>query len=80
MASNALRAVTSLPTIRQQAQPDFSALRALARKLGVSEEIAISVYEEQVQRLCNGARVEGYIGIRAEKHARETLWRMKRRT
>ena len=80
MASDALRAVASATTTRRQAQPDVSALRALARKLGVSEEIAVSVYEEQVERLCNGARVEGYIGIRAEKHARETLWRMKRRT
>ena len=78
MASNAPRAVDSVRSPRRQTQRDVGALRALARKLGVSEEIAVSIYEEQVERLCNGARVEGYIGIRAEKHAREALRRMKR--
>ena len=57
-----------------------SRLRDLARLIGVDEEVVMVEYESQLERLHRGARVDRYIGVRAEKHARESLVRMKRRT
>jgi hypothetical protein len=52
-------------------------LREFARSVGVSEETAISIYEGQLVRLRQDAHLERYISVRAEKHARDALRKMK---
>lgn len=53
-------------------------LRDFAQLIGVEEQVVALEYESQVERLQRGARLHRYIGVRAEKHARESLARMKR--
>ena len=53
-------------------------LHDLAHLIGIEEQVVMVEYESQLERLQRGARVDRYIGVRAEKHARETLVRMKR--
>ncbi|HET7362942.1 MAG TPA: hypothetical protein VFJ70_05130 [Burkholderiales bacterium] len=53
-------------------------LRDFAELIGVEEQVLALEYEAQLERLQRGARLERYIVVRAEKHARESLARMKR--
>ena len=55
---------------------DVERLRDFARHVGIEEITAVRVYESEVERLREGARVERFITVRAEKHARELLRRM----
>jgi hypothetical protein len=48
-------------------------LREFARALAVPEELAIAVYERELLRLREGARVERFVGILAEKRAKDAL-------
>jgi len=57
---------------RQQAA-NLGNLRKLARSLEISEEIAVAIYEREVARLKDGARVERFLSIFAERNAKKIL-------
>jgi hypothetical protein len=59
-----------------QAGRELERVREFARHAGIEEDKAVLVYETQLERLRVGARIDRYIGVRAEKHAREMLARM----
>ena len=48
-------------------------LRKLARSLEISEEIAVAIYEREVARLKEGARVERFLSIFAERNTKKIL-------
>jgi hypothetical protein len=50
-----------------------SSVRKYARDRAVSEEFAVAVYERVLQDLSGRARVRRYLGILAEKHAKEAV-------
>jgi hypothetical protein len=56
-----------------QAGRELERLRELARHAGIEEDEAVVIYEAQLERLRQGARIDRYIGVRAEKHAREVI-------
>jgi len=51
----------------------LNSLRNFARERAISEEVVISAYERELYRLRDGAHVEQFLGIRAEKHAKDAL-------
>ena len=59
-----------------QTNRDIERLRDFARHVGIEETTAVRVYESEVERLREGARIERWITVRAEKHARERLRQM----
>ena len=48
-------------------------LCSYARGIGIAEEIAIEIYEAECERLSAAATIKRYIGVIAEKHAKEAL-------
>jgi hypothetical protein len=48
-------------------------LRGFARGLGIPEEVAVATYERELLQLGAGARVERFVAVIAEKHAKDTL-------
>jgi len=44
-----------------------------ARNLGISEEVALEIYESAYQRLCTGATISSYVSVIAEKQAKDSL-------
>ena len=56
----------------------LDALRKYARRKQISEDLVIAVYERERNRLTQGAKVERYVGILAEKRVRRELERVKR--
>jgi hypothetical protein len=51
----------------------LDALRKYARRKRVSEEIVVAVFEREWLRLTQGAKVERFVGIVAEKRTRRTI-------
>jgi hypothetical protein len=49
------------------------ALRRFARGLGVPEDAAMETYQRELDRLCAGAKVTRFVGIIAEKRAKDAL-------
>ena len=52
---------------------DLAGLRRLARSLAVSEEVAVVIYERELVRLREGARIEQYLSLFAERNAKKIL-------
>ncbi len=52
-------------------------LRKFARSREISEDLALSVYERERRRLTQGAKVERFLDILAEKRARHALAAIK---
>ena len=52
---------------------NLNPMRSFARGIGVSEDVAIEVFEAEYQRLSVGARIRRYIGVIAEKRAKDRL-------
>jgi hypothetical protein len=52
---------------------DLAGLRKLARSLAVSEEVAVAIYERELVRLREGARIEQYVSLFAERNAKKIL-------
>jgi len=48
-------------------------LRSYARAKGIQEDLAVKVYEEQVERLGKTARVRRFLPVLAEKHTKDIL-------
>ena len=51
------------------------ALRAFAQGLGIGEEVAAQAYRAEVHQLGASARIERFVGILAEKRAKDKLRR-----
>ncbi len=68
-----------------QAEPEFLrsaqivALRRFARSVGVYEEFAVAIFEEQVRSLEVQARVTRFIGVLAERRAKDAIRKSSRR-
>jgi hypothetical protein len=52
---------------------DLAGLRKLARSLTVSEDVAVAIYERELVRLREGARIEQYVSLFAERNAKKIL-------
>ena len=55
----------------------LDSLRKLARQKHISEEVVVQVFETERSRLTQGAKVESFVDVLAEKRARSALRRMK---
>lgn len=55
----------------------LDALRKLARRQHISEDVVVAVYETERRRLTKRAKVENFVDVLAEKRARRKLRRMK---
>lgn len=51
----------------------LNALRNFARVNGIAEDIAVETYERELQQVGAGARIERFVAIIAEKHAKDAL-------
>ena len=60
---------------RLQRAVQLDALRRLARNKHVSEELAVAAFEDERHRLMQGARVERFVEVLAEKRVRRALRR-----
>jgi len=49
------------------------ALRGYARERAVPESLAVDTYKRELNRLKDGARVEQFLAIIAEKHAKHAV-------
>jgi hypothetical protein len=59
--------------IERERASQVKSVRKFARDRKVPEDFAISVYEQEWQRLSERARVRRYVGIIAEKHAKDAV-------
>jgi hypothetical protein len=64
---------------RLQNASHLSALRTLARSMAVSETVAVDLYERELHHLRDGARVDRFVSILAEKRAKDALRKMTHR-
>ena len=53
----------------------LAALRGFARHIGLPEDDAVAVYEEELRRLHADARITKYVDVIAEKRTRDQLRR-----
>ena len=56
---------------------NLDALRKLARRKHISEEVVVAVFETERHDLTGRAKVRNFVNILAEKRARRALRRMK---
>jgi hypothetical protein len=56
----------------------IAAVRGFAKNIGLTEDDAVAVYEEELQRLKADARVTRYVDVIAEKRTRDQLRRTAR--
>jgi Protein of unknown function (DUF3562) len=61
----------------QHAAP-LDAMRNFARRKHIAEDLVVAVFESEGHRLTEGAKVERFIDVLAEKRAKSRLRRMKR--
>jgi Protein of unknown function (DUF3562) len=57
----------------------LDSLRKFARGKHISEDVVVAVFETERHRLSEGAKVENFVDVLAEKRARGALRRMKPR-
>ena len=63
---------------RLQHAVQLDALRQFARRRRVSEEVVVAVFERERLQLTQGAKVERFVDVLAEKRARRAARTMKR--
>lgn len=63
---------------RLQHGAHLDALRRFARRKEISEDVVVAVFERERHRLTEGAKVERFVDVLAEKHAKRAVRRMKR--
>ena len=68
-----VHASSMLDQHRMEQLAQLNGLRKFARDHAVSEDVAIAVYERELSRLREGARVERFVGICAEKRAKDAI-------
>lgn len=59
--------------VERERTSQVNSVRQYARERAVSEEFAVAVYEREWRRLFEHARVRRYVGILAEKRAKEAV-------
>ena len=59
-------------------QAVLAALRGFAKHIGLPEDDAVVVYEEELRRLRADARITKYVDVIAEKRTRDQLRRTAR--
>ena len=62
--------------LQQAAQLD--ALRTFARRRKISEDVVVAVFETERHRLTQGAKVERFVDVLAEKRAKRAARQLKR--
>lgn len=63
---------------RLQHAAHLDALRRFARRKKLPEDLLVAVYESERHRLTEGAKVERFVDVLAEKRAKRALRQMKR--
>ena len=63
---------------RLQHAAQLDALRKFARRKKISEEVVVAVFETERHRLTQGAKVERFIDVLAEKRAKRAARQLKR--
>ena len=63
---------------RLQHAAHLDALRRFARRKKLPEDLIVAVYESERHRLTEGAKVERFVDVLAEKRAKRALRQMKR--
>ena len=54
-------------------QAPLAALRGFAKNIGLPEDDAVALFEQEVRRLKAGAKVTSYVDVIAEKRTRDQL-------
>lgn len=62
---------------RAQRAAQLDALRKFARRKKIPEDVVVAVFETERLRLTQGAKVERFVDVLAEKRAKRALRRMK---
>jgi hypothetical protein len=62
---------------RAQRAAQLDALRRFARRKEISEDVVVAVFETERLRLTQGAKVERFVDVLAEKRAKRALGRLK---
>lgn len=63
---------------RLQHAAQLDALRKFARRKEISEDLVVAVFEKERHQLIQGAKVERFVDVLAEKRAKRALRQMKR--
>ena len=63
---------------RRQHAAQLDALRKFARRKEISEDLVVAVFERERHQLTQGAKVERFVDVLAEKRAKRALRQMKR--
>ena len=63
---------------RLQHAAQLDALRKFARRSKIPEDLVVAVFESERHRLSEGAKVERFVDVLAEKRAKRRLRQMKR--
>ena len=63
---------------RSQHAAQLDALRRFARRKEISEDLVVAVFESERHRLSEGAKVERFVNVLAEKRAKGALRQLKR--
>jgi uncharacterized protein DUF3562 len=58
---------------RAQRAVQLDALRKFARRKNISEALVVAAFESERQRLTQGAKVERFVDVLAEKRAKRAL-------
>jgi len=66
------------PSRLQHAVP-LDALRKFARRKNISEDLVVAVFERERNQLTQGAKVERFVDVLAEKRAKRALARRRER-
>lgn len=70
--------MTVIDPSRLQHAAQLDALRKFARRKKISEDVVVAVFERERHRLTEGAKVERFVDVLAEKRAKRALRQMKR--
>ena len=72
-AARRAKCLTMLSPLQRQHAAHLDALRKFARRKKISEDLVVAVFENERQRLTDGAKVKLFVDVLAEKRARRAL-------
>jgi hypothetical protein len=59
--------------LERERTSQLNSVRRVARDYAVPEDFAVALYEREWQRLHGSARVLRFVGVLAEKHAKDAM-------
>ena len=65
--------MTQAYQLERERNSQLNNMRRFARDCAVAEEWAVAVFEREWQRLCENARVLQFVGVLAERRAKEAV-------